>query len=134
MQPAFYPIQRDREKVAALPAELGISEQDLVLVSGARDTGEEAALVGKLVGDQPFALVTSAYHMPRALKNFRRLGLNPVPAPCEFMNSKSLDYIEWVGIDAVSLLRSQLAIHEYLGIMWLSIKGYLWPSVATRAE
>lgn len=122
LQEWFSPELEHKAKMAALPNELGISERDLILEGGAWDTRDEAALVRKIVGEQPFALVTSAYHMPRALLTFRRVGLNPLPAPCEYLNTKFPGYLHWIGIDAMPLLKSQLAIHEYLGMLWLSIK------------
>ncbi|MBI5248726.1 MAG: YdcF family protein [Desulfomonile tiedjei] len=128
LQPGFYPIPRYKEKMAALPNELGIPERDLILERGALDTGDEAVLVRGVVGEEPFALVTSAYHMPRALKIFRKAGLNPIPAPCEYITAKFPHYIDWFGIDAMSILRSQLAIHEYVGIVWLMITNELLPA------
>lgn len=127
LQPGFLPQERLREQMAALPEEMGISAKDLVLEEGALDTLDEALIVKRILGDRPFALVTSAYHMPRALQIFRRARLNPIPAPCEFMTAGFPNRLEWIGLDGVSIARCQIAIHEYVGIIWLEAKDYLHP-------
>lgn len=127
LQPGFLPQERLREQMAALPEEMGISAKDLVLEEGAWDTFDEALIIKRILGDQPFALVTSAYHMPRALQIFRRARLNPIPAPCEYMTAVFPNRLEWIGFDGVSIARCQFAIHEYIGIIWLEARNYVQP-------
>lgn len=54
-----------------LPLELGIRREMMILETRAFNTADEARLIKKAVGKEPFALVTSAVHMPRALFLFR---------------------------------------------------------------
>ena len=64
---------------AALVAEsTGVPRSDMVILREPRDTEEEAAQVAKLVGEQPFILVTSANHLPRAMRFFEAKGLHPI--------------------------------------------------------
>lgn len=72
------------EVVAGVAMEIGIKKDDLVVLSEPDDTREESISVKKLVGTAPFVLVTSAVHMPRAMRVFQAAGLNPIPAPAEF--------------------------------------------------
>lgn len=72
------------EIVAAVAMEIGIRQEDLIVLSRPRDTREEAVSVKELVGTTPFALVTSGVHMPRAIRVFQAEGMNPLPAPTEF--------------------------------------------------
>ncbi|MEO0321883.1 MAG: YdcF family protein [Myxococcota bacterium] len=67
--------------------ELGVPEAHIVLVDGARNTREEARLHTARVraeGWQRVGLVTSAWHLPRALRAFREAGLpEVVPLPAD---------------------------------------------------
>jgi uncharacterized SAM-binding protein YcdF (DUF218 family) len=125
LQPGFPQVYTSKERMAELPTELGVSRESLVLGTGAKDTSEEAALVKEIVADEPFALVTSAYHMYRAMETFRRAGLKPMPAPCEFVSTRLPSYIEWFMLSSESLVACQVAIHEYVGLVWIRAKDGL---------
>lgn len=77
------------EVMAAVAAELGLAREDLIVLSRPRDTREEARSVKELVGSTPFVLVTSAAHMPRAVRVFVAEGLHPLPAPTDFVYRRS---------------------------------------------
>lgn len=72
------------EVMAAVAIELGLRQDDLIVMRHPRDTIEEARCVKKLVDNTPFVLVTSAAHMPRAMQLFQREGLHPIPAPTNY--------------------------------------------------
>jgi len=75
------------------------------------------------VGSHPFILVTSAAHMPRAAGFFKKRGLQPIPAPTDFLNTRHrLDSDDLVP-DATKLVRAQIAIYEYLGLAWETLRG-----------
>ena len=114
------------DSIGKLPVELGVPKEDLIINTQLFDTQDEADSFGKIVGTRPFALVTSAYHIPRAMRLFRAAGLNPVAAPCEY-RAKELDpFPMYLLPSADALLTTQLAIHEYLGIAWISIREKLF--------
>ncbi len=48
-------------------------------------TAEHPVFIRKLVRDEQFVLVTSAYHMPRAMGIFRSAKLNPVAYPVDYL-------------------------------------------------
>jgi uncharacterized SAM-binding protein YcdF (DUF218 family) len=108
-----------------LPLELGVPPSSMDLEAGAFDTGDEASIFWSTLGQEPFALVTSAYHMPRALRTFRTMGLNPIAAPCEFRAADCPSLVTCLMPNADALLTTQLAIHEYAGMLWLGIRGAL---------
>ncbi|WP_434931688.1 YdcF family protein [Shewanella sp. HL-SH5] len=99
--------------------ELGVNSDTIISFPEAKDTIEEAMFLYRLIGQQPFRLVTSATHMPRSMMIFSALGMSPQAAPADFIAQKS---VRW-RIDASNLLASQRSIHEYVGMLWLSIKG-----------
>lgn len=112
-------------KTAALVAEsLGIPQQDIVILDTPRDTEEEAAATAKIVGTHPFLLVTSANHLPRAIRFFQARGLTPIPAPANQMAiTSALNPWEKVFPSAYYLSHSERAWYETLGRLWQSLKG-----------
>jgi uncharacterized SAM-binding protein YcdF (DUF218 family) len=68
---------------ADLARALGVSADRIVVEARPESTAQEARLIREIVRGDPFLLVTSAVHMPRAVMLFRGQGLNPIPAPTE---------------------------------------------------
>ena len=105
-----------------LAISLGIDENNMILHLGTKDTQEEAQAGKKLLGDKPFILVTSASHMPRALKFFKHEGLDPTPAP-----TNHLAYIQHPNytkfFSSHALEKSRIVFHELLGLVWQKLKG-----------
>ena len=59
----------------------GVRKKIFILENGSRDTHDEAMYMRKIAGKKPFILVTSAFHMPRAMALFKHLGMRPIAAP-----------------------------------------------------
>ncbi|MGC8603605.1 MAG: ElyC/SanA/YdcF family protein [Desulfomonilaceae bacterium] len=113
------------EAMAVLPMRLGIPKEFLLLETRALDTDDEANLFQPVVKNMPFALVTSASHMPRALNLFRSKGMNPMPCPCDFRAKKRQPLFVLLAPDSDGIYNSQLALHEYYGQLFFFIKE-LW--------
>ncbi len=105
---------------AKLAASLGVEEKNMIINPNPKDTKEEALFLRTILADEKFVLVTSATHMPRSVKLFESLGLNPVAAPTDFRKKEHTGYLKAPNIG--SLHNSKIAIHEYLGILWALIK------------
>jgi len=97
---------------------LGVPEDRLIVDSDSRDTGEQARRLVDMLGGEPFVLVTSASHMPRAVRQFRRNGTNPIPAPCDFRTAHR--GYRWFDLfpSPLNLQDSCLAVKEYAGLLW----------------
>jgi len=110
--------------LASAAVSLGIDRARITLIETARDTEEESKAVAGIVGGSRVALVTSAWHMPRAYRLFRDAGTTVVPCPADYVSRSGdamrLDGLLW-GSDALE--RSTLALHEWLGLAWLDLKG-----------
>lgn len=116
-----------------LARELGVPAQDLILENQSWDTEDEARLLAGLLGQRPFALVTSAFHMRRSLAFFRAHGLNPLPAPADFRTRGfRLDY-DTLMPESASLHGAELAFYEYLGWWWFKLKYRNAPPVPPEA-
>ncbi len=103
---------------------LGIAAERVLYIDHARDTEEEAQAVSELVNQEPVALVTSAWHLPRSMALFRAAGVRAVAVPADF---RTHVYDPWgwndLGWDLAALERSSLALRERLGFTWAWLRG-----------
>lgn len=98
---------------------LGVDEKRILAECSARDTYEEAKGIKKMLAEEPFLLVTSGYHMPRAVYIFKKLGMNPLPAPCGMKAQSRVGYTFRDYIPAFWVLEnSSLALNEYAGLIF----------------
>jgi len=70
--------------------------------------------------------VTSAFHMPRAVALFRKVGLRPVPAPADYEIKRSRETgitPETFQPHADNFKRTEKAAYEYLGLVWARLRG-----------
>ena len=113
----------DAVRTANTFKQLGVPAKNILVHDRPRDTKEEAMMMKKLLGNQTFVLVTSAYHMPRAMALFRKEGLNPVAAPADFRTEDGFRVLSFPGVD--NLKDSTIAVHEYLGLAWGWLRGQI---------
>jgi uncharacterized SAM-binding protein YcdF (DUF218 family) len=95
----------------------GVDMRRVILESGSRTTRENALQVAALLGKRcqdPWLLVTSAWHMPRSLPEFVAVGCNVTPYPVDFRTGDATPWTEYSL--AGSLLLWQTALHEWLGL------------------
>jgi len=111
----------DAQKTATLLMESGIPQEKILMQEEAKTTFEEAQYLKKEIGTQPFILVTSAYHMPRAMKIFKKAGLNPIAAPTDFNRPQESGIISI--LQSKQLKNTEHAWHEYLGIVAYKLQG-----------
>lgn len=88
------------------------------LESESRDTAGNARLLAPLLqrdGVQRIALVTDAWHMPRAVAAFEQAGLTVTPAPMGFVRPIESALLQWLP-SARGLLASQQVLREWLAL------------------
>ena len=100
----------------------GINPQNIIINGQPKDTQEESVFARNIIGNKPFVLVTSASHMPRAIKLFENMGLRPIAAPTDF-KTENRGFLSAPNIKYLAI--SNKAIHEYLGIIWRRITTVL---------
>ena len=86
-----------------------------------RNTHENAQMSAQVLshaGLQRVAVVTHAWHMPRAVAAFRRQALTVVPAPIEFRTHLSLRWYRLLLPQSFALEASTSALYEYAGQLW----------------
>lgn len=97
---------------------LGVPAQRMQFEAGSRTTYENAVLTAALPGvdkSRPWLLVTSAWHMPRALATFRAAGWNVTPYPVDYRTGTGTPWTEYSL--AKSLWHWQIALHEWVGLL-----------------
>jgi len=110
--------------LAEAAVSLGVARERIIRMDEPRDTEDEANSIRRRIGGAPFALVTSAWHMPRAMALCVGAGLHPVACPADFMLKPGADRgLALLQFDLGALERSTKAIREYLGLVWTKIRG-----------
>ncbi|MFN3346387.1 MAG: ElyC/SanA/YdcF family protein [Candidatus Bipolaricaulaceae bacterium] len=103
--------------------ELGVPKEKVRWLTASRNTWEDALLVAQSLGTGPFILVTSAFHMPRALQCFWAQGLAPVPAPCD-QRAPTLRGVRSYLPAAHHLSATALALREHLALLWYRLRYF----------
>lgn len=101
---------------------LGVPAASIIMLDEARDTGAEISAIHNLVGDASVLLVTSAAHMPRAMAHCARTGLHAIAAPTGNQTRSPGSWtLIWLLPSGASLRNTELALHEYFGLLALRL-------------
>jgi uncharacterized SAM-binding protein YcdF (DUF218 family) len=112
--------------VAAFLRDAGIDASRLVLEGKSRNTQENAVYTAEILGRDPgtrWVLVTSAFHMPRAVGLFRKQGLDVVPYPVDYRTRGVEDLRRPFESIPAGLQRTDLAVKEWLGLLAYRLMG-----------
>lgn len=104
---------------------LGIAHERIIAEEQSRDTVENAVFSRLLAMPKPgerWLLVTSAYHMPRAIGAFRQAGFPVEAYPVDWRTRGEADALRPFGSLGDGLRRTDTAVHEWVGLLvyWLS--------------
>ncbi len=115
---------RTAHTLARAAQAFGVPGDRVIVIEQARDTEEESLHVKALVTEGRVALVTSAWHMPRAYALFRGANLDTVPCPADFATHLDpgfrLDDYTWA---LWALGGSERGLRERLGHLWIRLRG-----------
>jgi uncharacterized SAM-binding protein YcdF (DUF218 family) len=101
-----------------LADELGVDVPRANVLDTPRDTEEESRAVAARIGAAPFILVTSAYHMPRAMRLMHQAGLDPIAAPTgQRVGVPPITGVMRLLPTSSGLRKTELALHEYAGLL-----------------
>ena len=105
---------------------LGIPHDRLILEAKSRDTYENAALLkeefdprGEFGPGKRWLLITSAYHMPRAIGAFRQAGFNVEPWPVDYRTRGQRGLERPFDKVSEGLRRVDVASREWVGLSGL---------------
>jgi uncharacterized SAM-binding protein YcdF (DUF218 family) len=124
----LYKSGSEAEGANTLLTALGVPQDRLVLEAKSRDTYENAAYLkeelgrkGELGPGKRWLLVTSAYHMPRAIGAFRKAGLEVEAWPVDYRTRGEADLTRPFDKVSEGLRRVDVAAREWFGLLayWL---------------
>ena len=96
-------------------------------LTGSAASRSLVALLGQRY-QEPWLLVSSAWHMPRSMDEFEAVGRKVTPYPVDFRTGDSTPLTEYAL--AQSLLRWQTALHEWLGLWVCGVTAWVKKNAA----
>ena len=105
---------------------LGVAHDRITAEEQSRNTIENAVFSRLIADPKPgerWLLVTSAYHMPRAIAVFRAAGFLVEAYPVDWRTRGPVDAMRLFGSLSEGLGRTDAAIHEWIGLLAYRLAG-----------
>ncbi|UHG92470.1 YdcF family protein [Spirosoma oryzicola] len=122
-------LSDEGEMTARFLTTAGVRPTDIVLERKSRNTHENALFTAKLLRARfpasQYVLVTSAFHMRRAVACFRKENVSVLPYPAAFRSSRrSFAPTEWLLPNEESFADAYYLVKELVGYTMYSVMGY----------
>lgn len=120
----------ESSRIASFLIESGIPQEDILIDKKARNTYENALYSKELLkkfelGDRRIILITSAFHMNRAMACFQKQQIETIGYPVDFRSSLVDWDISWLLPSPGSFETWNLLLKEWIGIIAYKVFGYL---------
>jgi uncharacterized SAM-binding protein YcdF (DUF218 family) len=105
---------------------LGVAHDRIAAEEQSRNTIENAVFSRLIANPKPgerWLLVTSAYHMPRAMAVFRAAGFPVEPYPVDWRTRGPIDAVRPFVSLGDGLRRTDTAVHEWVGLLAYRLSG-----------
>lgn len=123
--PADPAIVPEGERLRGMAIDRGVPAERIVVLGAVGNTADEArafAAHAREHGMKRVILVTSAWHMPRAARQFRKSSVEIVPFPVDFRNNPSPPWPWWNYLPtAAGLAHTEIALRECYGIAFYAV-------------
>jgi uncharacterized SAM-binding protein YcdF (DUF218 family) len=99
---------------------LGVPAEQITIEDRSRNTWENGLFTRALIHPKPdetFLLVTSAWHMPRSMGIFRKLGFKVVAYPVDYQTSDTSEDFQLPHLALDEMTRLENAMHEWIGLV-----------------
>ena len=102
----------------------GIPKNHILLTENVENTDQEAKAVKKILStdDPKVILVTSAFHMPRAIKVFEAAGITVVPFPVDFLSGAEKSTFMHFIPSAGAFNNTSFFVREMIGRTYYNLK------------
>lgn len=123
----FEDAAAEAERTRALLSELGFSGPRFIYENNSRNTVENAVFSKEIAQPKPgetWLLITSAYHMPRAIGCFQKAGFAVTPWSVDFKTTGKESLSVYLEQPNDALSRFSIAIREWVGLFayWMTGK------------
>ena len=126
----FYHDRPESEYLREFLIQLKIPDSVIVAETQSRNTHENALYTKRITDSQNktgnYLLVTSAYHMRRALACFKKQKISITPYAVDVYHPYiKIDYQNIIVPSIAALQQWNILFHEWTGLLYYSIKGYI---------
>lgn len=123
--PWFRQPESEGDQLRRAALRRGVPEDAILVTGEVANTADEAREVDRIArqrGWRRIVLVTSAWHLPRAVFLFRHTAATIVPYPADYRTKRReprtiLDFVP----QAEALLKSELALREFCGLLYYKL-------------
>lgn len=113
------------EAMRAVLTAVGVPDPKIITETQSANTRESAVNLRELLGEhRSMILVTTASHMPRAIAAFRKVGLDPIPAPTEYLAPDDYGLLGYLP-SLKRLMCVNAYVYESLGMVWYKLMGWV---------
>ena len=119
------PDLKEAHYIAPFMADMGLKPERIIYEDRARNTAENAQITLKMAqpkAGETWLLVTSAFHMPRAMGTFRKAGWQIKAYPVDFNTSQNFKWQFFFNFSGGLMQVSHFA-HEVVGLIVYKITG-----------
>jgi len=116
----------EAEAAGRLLKALGVAEDRITLEAASRDTYENAVFTTRLIkpaAGERWLLVTSSWHMPRAIGCFRKAGFPVEPWPVDFRTAEHFQPLRFHSALTEGWRRIDFVMREYAGLLAYYLSG-----------
>lgn len=120
-------LEADGGRAARIAIARGVAADRVIVTAEVGNTADEARTIASLMrerGWKKIILVTSAGHMRRAARQFRKAGVNFVPFPVDYLSDRraSITLLDFLP-QASGLRATEGTLREWYGIAFYAILG-----------
>jgi len=115
----------EAQTMAKLAQSLGVPKEKIRIEPNSKNTSQNASEANKMFGDRKIniGLVTSAFHMKRSEREFKKYFTNVVPLPAHYLySSPGKNVVIKYMPQSEELYKTSLALKEITGQLWYRLK------------
>lgn len=126
----FYHDKPEAEVLKDFLVQLNIPDTSIIIENRSRNTFENALYTSKIIDslkdNRTPLLITSGYHIKRAMACFERQNIEVIPFGVDIYHPYVKTDFEHLFMPSVQALQQwNILFHEWIGLLFYSIKGYI---------
>ncbi|MGA1847543.1 YdcF family protein [Deferribacter abyssi] len=118
-------IESEADAMKRVLIKLGVSESKIFTDTKSKNTYENALFCKKIMSKLKIKnaiLVTSAYHMKRAVLSFKKVSVKVIPAPTDYKTDRTNYNFDSFMPKMSYFYDTWHALHEYIGLIYYSLR------------